>query len=84
MRLTIRPTGGHSPVYVGRQDWTILGDGRQLAAFTRTRPRARPPITVYVWPDAGIVTSGKTARIDQAKAAFQRSLFAWTKAGGVR
>jgi hypothetical protein len=25
--LTMRPTGGHSPVYADRQDWTIFDDG---------------------------------------------------------
>ena len=27
MPLTMRPTGGHSPVYADRQDWTILDEG---------------------------------------------------------
>jgi hypothetical protein len=27
MLLTMRPTGGHSPVYADRQDWTIFDDG---------------------------------------------------------
>jgi hypothetical protein len=35
-------------------------------------------ITVYVWPDAGIATSGK-ALTAQAKAKFQRSWLAWMK-----
>ena len=28
MLLTMRPTGGHSPVYADRQDWTIFDDGK--------------------------------------------------------
>jgi hypothetical protein len=28
MLLTMRPTGGHSPVYEDRQDWTVLDEGR--------------------------------------------------------
>ena len=30
MPLTMRPTGGHSPVYADRQDWTILDDGKPV------------------------------------------------------
>jgi hypothetical protein len=36
-------------------------------------------ITVYVWPDSGVVTSGKAATLDQAKAEFQRNWIAWSK-----
>ena len=36
-------------------------------------------ITVYVWPDAGIPTSGKAPTLDQAKAEFQRNWLAWTR-----
>jgi hypothetical protein len=36
-------------------------------------------ITVYVWPDAGIATSGKAATLVQAKAQFQRNWSAWSK-----
>jgi hypothetical protein len=34
-------------------------------------------ITVYVWPDAGIVTSGKAPTLDLAKAEFPRSWLTW-------
>ena len=30
MLLTMRPTGGHSPAYADRQDWTILDDGKPV------------------------------------------------------
>ncbi len=30
MPLTMRPTGGHSPVYADRQDWTILDNGKPV------------------------------------------------------
>ena len=30
MLLTMRPTGGHSPVYADRQDWTIQDDERNV------------------------------------------------------
>jgi hypothetical protein len=30
MPPTMRPTGGHSPVYADRQDWTIFNDGKPV------------------------------------------------------
>ena len=30
--LTMRPTGGHSPVYADRQDWTIFDDGKPVGS----------------------------------------------------
>jgi hypothetical protein len=30
MLLTMRPTGGHSPVYADRQDWTVLDEGQPV------------------------------------------------------
>ena len=90
MPLTMRPTGGHSPVYQDRQDWTILDEGQPVgriyedpSASTSADMRWFWAITVYVWPDAGIVTSGKTPTLDQAKAEFQRSWIAWTKSGPI-
>jgi hypothetical protein len=86
MLLTMRPTGGHSPVYADRQDWTILDEGQPVgriyedrAASTTADHRWTWAITVYVWPDAGIATSGKAATLDQAKAEFQRNWIAWSK-----
>jgi hypothetical protein len=40
-------------------------------------------ITVYVWPDAGITTSGKAPTLERAKGEFQRSWIAWTKSGPI-
>ena len=61
MPLTMRPTGGHSPVYQDRQDWTILDEGQPVgriyedpSASTSADMRWFWAITVYVWPDAGI------------------------------
>ena len=87
MLLTMRPTGGHSPVYADRQDWTILDEGQPVgriyedtSASTPSEMRWTWTIMVYVWPDAGIATSGKAPTLDAAKAAFQSSWLAWTKA----
>jgi hypothetical protein len=73
MLLTMRPTGGDSPVYEGRQNWTVFDDGEPIGRSTKTRPRARRPIcarfwsiTVYVGSKAGIVTNGKVPTLDQA------------------
>ena len=86
MALTLRPTGGPSRVYQHRQDWTIFDDGKPVgriyedtSASTSADLRWCWSITVYVWPDAGIVTSGKAPTLDQAKAEFQRNWIAWSK-----
>ena len=57
MPLTMRPTGGHSPVYQDRQDWTILDEGQPVgriyedtSASTSADMRWFWAITVYVWP----------------------------------
>ena len=82
--LTMRPTGGHSPVYADRQDWTIFDDGEPVGriyedASTSTLADLRWfwSITVYVHPRAGIVTSGKVATLDAAKAQFEASWRRW-------
>ena len=63
MPLTMRPTGGHSPVYADRQDWTILDDGKPGRVYedasASTPLRWFWSITVYVDPRAGICASGK-------------------------
>jgi hypothetical protein len=85
MLLTMRPTGGHSPVYADRQDWTVLDEGQPVGRIYEDTSAGTPDrrwtwsITVYVWPDAGITTSGKAATLDQAKAEFQRNWIAWSK-----
>ena len=86
MSLTMRPTGGHSPVYADRQDWTILDEGKPVGRIYEDASESKPAdmrwtwsITVYVWPDAGIPTSGKAPTLDQAKAEFQRNWLAWTR-----
>ena len=86
MPLTLRPTGGHARVYQDRQDWTICDDGVPVGRIYEDTSASAPDdmrwtwsITVYVWPDAGIATSGKAATLDQAKAEFQRNWIAWSK-----
>ena len=77
MPLTMRPTGGHSPVYQDRQDWTILDEGQPVgriyedtSASTSADIRWFWSITVYVWPDAGIVTSGRRRRSTRLRPNF--------------
>jgi hypothetical protein len=86
MPLTMRPTGGNSPVYAGRRTRRSSNEcqpvGRiyeDASAGTSDDLRWFWSITVYVWPDSGVITNGKAATLDQAKAEFQRSWIAWTK-----
>jgi hypothetical protein len=61
MPLTMRPTGGHSPIYADRQDWTIFDDGKPVGRIYE-HGGAGPPadlrwfwsIIVYVHPRAGM------------------------------
>ena len=80
MPLTMRPTGGHSPVYADRQDWTIFDDGapvgriyEDVSASTPAELRWFWSVTVYVNPKESIVTSGKAPTIEAAKAALEAS-----------
>ena len=42
MSLTMRPTGGHSPVYADRQDWTILDEGKPVGRIYEDASEASP------------------------------------------
>jgi hypothetical protein len=84
MPLTMRPTGGHSPVYADRQDWTIFDDGKPVAASTSMQAQARPPScagsgrsSCTVNPRTGIITSGKVPTLDAAKAQFEGAWQRW-------
>ena len=84
MPLTMRPTGGHSPVYADRQDWTIFDDGEPVGRIYEDASAGTPAelrwfwsVTVYVDPRAGIVTSGKVPTLDAAKAQFEASWRRW-------
>ena len=83
MPLTMRPTGGHSPVYADRQDWTIFDDGKPVGRIYEHAGAGTPAdrrwfrsIIVYVDPKVGIVTSGKVPTLDEAKAQFEAALAA--------
>ena len=80
MPLTMRPTGGHSPVYADRQEWTIHDDGEpvgriyeDVSVSTSADQRWVWSVTVYADPKAGIVTSGKVATPEEAKAQYRYS-----------
>jgi hypothetical protein len=90
MLLTMRPTGGHSPVYADRQDWTIFDDGKAVGriyenagASTSADMRWFWAITVYVWPDAGVVTRGKAPTLDQGEGRISAQLDRLDEAGGL-
>ena len=54
MLLTMRPTGGHSPIYADRQDWTVLDEGQPVGRIYEDTSASTPDqrwtwsITVYV------------------------------------
>ena len=87
MALTLRPTSGHSRVYLQRQDWTVFDDGKPVgriyedtSAFTSADLRWFWSITTHVQRDAGIRTSGRMPTLGEAKTAWLRSWTAWNNA----
>ena len=84
MPLTMRPTGGHSPVYADRQDWTIFDAGKPVGRIYEDATAGTPAelrwfwsVIVYVDPRAGVRTSGKVAALDEAKAEFEAAWRRW-------
>jgi hypothetical protein len=66
MPLTMRPTGGHSPVYRDRQDWTIFDDGKPVGRIYENAGASRPAdlrwfwsVTVYVDPRRASSRAGR-------------------------
>ena len=60
MALTMRRTGGHSPVYADRQDWTIFDDGKPVGRIYEDASASTPAdlrwfwsVPVYVDPQGG-------------------------------
>jgi hypothetical protein len=86
MPLTMRPTGGHAPVYADRQDWTIFDDGKPVGRIYENAGASRPADLGWVGDRvrrsmAGITTSGNVPTLERAKAEFQRN---WMRAAGAR
>src|SRR5437764_12591 len=87
MPLTLRPTGLSSPAYRDWLGYVIVEDGRDVGRLYEDRyskPELRWfwSITVYVNPKLGIITSGRAATMDEAKAQFVTN---WQKCpSGVR
>jgi hypothetical protein len=86
MSLTLRPTGLSSPVFADQLDYTVLADNRVIGRMYEDRyahPRLRWfwSITVFVGSRPGIATHGKTATIEEAKAAFIKN---WNLVGGTK
>ena len=75
MPLTLRPTGLSSPAYRDWLDYVIVADGRAVGRIYEDRhslPDLRwfCSITVDVDPKQGIITSGRAASLEEAKAQF--------------
>ena len=49
MPLTMRPTGGHSPVYAGRQDWTIFDAGKPVGRIYEDATAGTPAELRWFW-----------------------------------
>jgi hypothetical protein len=78
MLLTLRPTGLSSPVYADWLDYTVIEDGRAVGRMCEDRyspPELRWFWSIIVIIDSrlGIVTNGRTATLDEAKARFRDS-----------
>jgi hypothetical protein len=54
MPLTMRPTGGHSPVYADRQDWTIFDDGKPVGRIYEDAALSTPAEAAMVLVDHGL------------------------------
>jgi hypothetical protein len=49
MPLTMRPTGGHSPVYADRQDWTIFDDGKPVGRIYEDMSASASAELRWIW-----------------------------------
>ena len=49
MPLTMRPTGGHSPVYADRQDWTIFDAGKPVGRISEDATEGTPAELRWFW-----------------------------------
>jgi hypothetical protein len=57
MPLTMRPTGGHSPAYVDRQDWTIFDDGKPVGRIYEDAS-ASTPVAEGTFSAEGVLPGG--------------------------
>jgi hypothetical protein len=78
---TTRPTGLSSPAYQDWLDYIVLEDGHAIGRMYEDRHAKAElrwfwSITVYVNPKHGIITRGRTATLEEAKAKF---LASWRK-----
>jgi hypothetical protein len=64
MRLTMRPTGGHSPVYTDRQDWTVINEGQPVGRISEDT--AASTSTDLRWSWSSRSTSGRMPASPQA------------------
>ncbi len=72
MPLTLRPAGLSSPAYRDWLDYVIVEDGRDVGRLYEDR-HSKPELRwfwSYVNPRRGIITSGRAASLDEAKAQF--------------
>ena len=69
--LTLHPTRIEaSPAFAGLEDWDVLDDGKPVGRIYEQHVPARPDLA-WFWSITGLSTSGTTATLDEAKAAFR-------------
>jgi hypothetical protein len=80
MALTMRPTGLSSPAYKDDIDFVIYDDGEAVGRIYEIGGIGTPPDVQWFWSMTllvawrpGVVTSGKIATLEEAKARFRES-----------
>ena len=59
-----------SPAFAGLEDWDVLDHGKPVGRIYEKHVPARPDLA-WFWSITGLSTSGTTATLDEAKAAFR-------------
>jgi predicted RNase H-like HicB family nuclease len=88
MALTMRPSGLSSPAYKDEFDVVIYEDGNAVGRIYEVGGIGTPPDVRCFWSmfmlvdwRAGVVTSGKVATLEEAKARLKESLAKACEAG---
>ena len=64
MPLTMRPTGGQSPVDADRQDWTVLDEGQPVGRIYEDTSASTPDGLRWTWSIATVTERRHTVGVD--------------------